>query len=185
MAGYERDEREGIDLGVKQAPFVVLIGANMPSVLAEISFVTNADEGGGWGAARVARRSRSRSTRRCCKYQRSLKGVGAGTPRSSDAAARAASRGTYNSGVLLQQPVTPVVQIAEATHEVRRGRRADRVVRAGRRPGASLALLAGMAAGASFILTPLAGQARHRRRRRRSHASPAVGEPPSISSGPT
>ena len=29
------------DLGVKQAPFVVLIGAAMPSVLAEISFLTN------------------------------------------------------------------------------------------------------------------------------------------------
>ena len=33
------------DLGVKQAPFVVLIGAAMPSVLAEISFVTNRQEG--------------------------------------------------------------------------------------------------------------------------------------------
>jgi N-acetylmuramoyl-L-alanine amidase len=32
------------DLGVKQAPFVVLIGAAMPSVLAEISFVTNPGE---------------------------------------------------------------------------------------------------------------------------------------------
>jgi len=32
------------DLGVKQAPFVVLIGAQMPSVLAEISFVTNRSE---------------------------------------------------------------------------------------------------------------------------------------------
>jgi N-acetylmuramoyl-L-alanine amidase len=32
------------DLGVKQAPFVVLIGAVMPSVLAEISFVTNPQE---------------------------------------------------------------------------------------------------------------------------------------------
>ncbi len=32
------------DLGVKQAPFVVLIGAAMPSVLAEISFVTNPQE---------------------------------------------------------------------------------------------------------------------------------------------
>jgi len=30
--------------GVKQAPFVVLIGANMPSVLAEISFISNPDE---------------------------------------------------------------------------------------------------------------------------------------------
>ena len=32
------------DLGVKQAPFVVLIGAAMPSVLAEVSFVTNTQE---------------------------------------------------------------------------------------------------------------------------------------------
>jgi N-acetylmuramoyl-L-alanine amidase len=29
------------DRGVKKAPFVVLIGANMPSVLAEISFLSN------------------------------------------------------------------------------------------------------------------------------------------------
>ena len=34
-------EPELPDLGVKQAPFVVLIGARMPSILAEISFVTN------------------------------------------------------------------------------------------------------------------------------------------------
>ena len=33
------------NLGVKQAPFVVLIGAAMPSVLAEIAFVTNKQEG--------------------------------------------------------------------------------------------------------------------------------------------
>jgi N-acetylmuramoyl-L-alanine amidase len=33
------------DLGVKQAPFVVLIGAAMPSVLSEISFVTHKQEG--------------------------------------------------------------------------------------------------------------------------------------------
>lgn len=36
----ERNRRV-TDRGVKQAPFVVLIGAEMPSVLAEISFVTN------------------------------------------------------------------------------------------------------------------------------------------------
>ena len=30
--------------GIKKAPFVVLIGANMPSVLAEIGFLTNARE---------------------------------------------------------------------------------------------------------------------------------------------
>jgi len=32
------------DRGVKKAPFVVLIGANMPSILAEISFVTNGQD---------------------------------------------------------------------------------------------------------------------------------------------
>jgi N-acetylmuramoyl-L-alanine amidase len=34
----------GPDRGVKEAPFVVLIGANMPSVLAEISFISNPQE---------------------------------------------------------------------------------------------------------------------------------------------
>ena len=29
------------DRGVKQAPFIVLIGANMPSILSEVSFVSN------------------------------------------------------------------------------------------------------------------------------------------------
>ena len=36
---------EGLkDRGVKKAPFVVLIGANMPSILAEISFLTNPED---------------------------------------------------------------------------------------------------------------------------------------------
>ena len=34
----------GIDRGIKQAPFVVLIGANMPSVLAEICFISNPND---------------------------------------------------------------------------------------------------------------------------------------------
>jgi N-acetylmuramoyl-L-alanine amidase len=34
----------GPDRGVKQAPFLVLIGATMPSILAEISFISNPDE---------------------------------------------------------------------------------------------------------------------------------------------
>ena len=32
------------DRGVKTAPFIVLIGANMPSILTEIGFVTNSKE---------------------------------------------------------------------------------------------------------------------------------------------
>lgn len=39
--GLEKGNTGLKDRGVKKAPFVVLIGANMPSVLAEISFVTN------------------------------------------------------------------------------------------------------------------------------------------------
>ena len=34
----------GTDRGVKQAPFVVLIGADMPSILAEVSFISNPQE---------------------------------------------------------------------------------------------------------------------------------------------
>ena len=43
-AGLEKDNPGLRDRGVKKAPFVVLIGANMPSILAEISFITNADD---------------------------------------------------------------------------------------------------------------------------------------------
>jgi N-acetylmuramoyl-L-alanine amidase len=38
LVGKEKNVR---DRGVKKAPFIVLIGANMPSILAEISFVSN------------------------------------------------------------------------------------------------------------------------------------------------
>jgi N-acetylmuramoyl-L-alanine amidase len=41
FAGLQRGNAGLKDRGVKKAPFVVLIGANMPSILAEISFVTN------------------------------------------------------------------------------------------------------------------------------------------------
>jgi N-acetylmuramoyl-L-alanine amidase len=43
-AGLERGNPGLRDRGVKKAPFVVLIGANMPSILAEISFLTNSDD---------------------------------------------------------------------------------------------------------------------------------------------
>ncbi len=43
-AGLKKGNEGLKDRGVKKAPFVVLIGANMPSILAEISFVTNPDD---------------------------------------------------------------------------------------------------------------------------------------------
>jgi N-acetylmuramoyl-L-alanine amidase len=43
-SGLQRGNPGLKDRGVKKAPFVVLIGANMPSILAEISFVTNAKD---------------------------------------------------------------------------------------------------------------------------------------------
>ena len=37
----QKAHRQTRDRGVKQAPFIVLIGANMPSILSEVSFVSN------------------------------------------------------------------------------------------------------------------------------------------------
>jgi N-acetylmuramoyl-L-alanine amidase len=37
-------KNSGMDRGVKQAPFIVLMGANMPSILSEISFISNPQE---------------------------------------------------------------------------------------------------------------------------------------------
>jgi N-acetylmuramoyl-L-alanine amidase len=44
QAALSKAKGTGPDRGVKQAPFVVLIGANMPSILAEVSFISNPDE---------------------------------------------------------------------------------------------------------------------------------------------
>jgi N-acetylmuramoyl-L-alanine amidase len=44
--GIEKGNAGLKNRGVKKAPFVVLIGANMPSILAEISFVTNSQDAG-------------------------------------------------------------------------------------------------------------------------------------------
>lgn len=63
------------DLGVKQAPFVVLIGAGMPSVLAEISFVTNPQEGRLLKTGAYRQRIAEALLHGIRRYQRSLKAV--------------------------------------------------------------------------------------------------------------
>ena len=63
------------DLGVKQAPFVVLIGATMPSVLAEISFVTNPQEGRLLKGSAYRQRIAESLFNAIRKYQTSLKGA--------------------------------------------------------------------------------------------------------------
>ena len=63
------------DLGVKQAPFVVLIGAAMPSVLAEVSFVTNAQEAKLLRSSPYRQRIAEALANAVRKYQTSLKTV--------------------------------------------------------------------------------------------------------------
>jgi N-acetylmuramoyl-L-alanine amidase len=63
------------DLGVKQAPFVVLIGAAMPSVLAEISFVTNEQEARLLRGSAYRQRIAEALVSAIQKYQTSLKNV--------------------------------------------------------------------------------------------------------------
>jgi len=63
------------DLGVKQAPFVVLIGAAMPSVLAEISFVTNLQEAKLLKSGVYRQRIAEALLNAVRKYQTSLKSV--------------------------------------------------------------------------------------------------------------
>ena len=63
------------DLGVKQAPFMVLIGAAMPSVLAEISFVTNQQEARLLKLPRYRQRIAESLLAGILRYQQSLKKV--------------------------------------------------------------------------------------------------------------
>jgi N-acetylmuramoyl-L-alanine amidase len=64
------------DLGVKQAPFVVLIGAGMPSVLAEIAFISHAGEGGLLRTEKYRQRIAEALASAVLRYARTLKPVG-------------------------------------------------------------------------------------------------------------
>ena len=61
--------------GVKKAPFIVLIGANMPSILAEISFVSNPTDERRLETAEYRRRIAESLYRGIAKYVNGLSGV--------------------------------------------------------------------------------------------------------------
>ena len=61
--------------GVKKAPFVVLIGANMPSILAEISFVSNPDDAKKLKTDQYRQRIADSLYKGVARYVNSLSGV--------------------------------------------------------------------------------------------------------------
>jgi N-acetylmuramoyl-L-alanine amidase len=68
-----RTNRTLKNLGVKQAPFVVLVGARMPSVLAEISFMSNRAEATLLKTDRYKQQIAEALSAGIMRYQRSLK----------------------------------------------------------------------------------------------------------------
>ncbi|MPY87240.1 MAG: AMIN domain-containing protein [Luteitalea sp.] len=77
MVGRLRDtDREVADRGVKKAPFVVLIGAKMPAILAEIAFVSNRQEAGLLKTSAYRDRIAGALEDAVLRYQRSLKSSG-------------------------------------------------------------------------------------------------------------
>jgi N-acetylmuramoyl-L-alanine amidase len=69
----KRSNKNVKDLGVKQAPFVVLVGATMPSILAEISFLTNPQEAILLRGATYRQQIAEALFNGVMRYQRSLK----------------------------------------------------------------------------------------------------------------
>jgi N-acetylmuramoyl-L-alanine amidase len=77
MVSRLRPHNQGLrDLGVKQAPFVVLIGAGMPSVLAEIAFISHDGEGGLLRTEKYRQRIADALAAAILRYTRTLKPVG-------------------------------------------------------------------------------------------------------------
>lgn len=82
-AGLERGNTGLRNRGVKRAPFVVLIGANMPSILAEISFVTNPKDADQLRQPEYRQRVAESLYRGVAKYQGGLSGAKSPVERAS------------------------------------------------------------------------------------------------------
>jgi N-acetylmuramoyl-L-alanine amidase len=74
-AGLDQGNPGLKDRGVKKAPFVVLIGANMPSILAEISFLTNPDDADELHQPQYRQRIAEALYRGVSRYVSSLNGI--------------------------------------------------------------------------------------------------------------
>jgi N-acetylmuramoyl-L-alanine amidase len=72
-----RSNKDVLNRGVKKAPFVVLIGAEMPSVLAEVSFMSNRQELQLLKNSTYKQRIAEALHAAVMRYRRSLKGVAA------------------------------------------------------------------------------------------------------------
>lgn len=75
VATLKKSNKDVRSRGVKKAPFVVLIGAAMPSVLAEISFITNKQELQLLKTAAYKERIAQALYQAVLRYRRSLKGA--------------------------------------------------------------------------------------------------------------
>jgi N-acetylmuramoyl-L-alanine amidase len=82
--GLQRGNAGLKDRGVKKAPFVVLIGANMPSVLAEISFVTNPKDAGQLRQPEYRQRVAESLYKGVAKYEGGLSGSRVATERAAE-----------------------------------------------------------------------------------------------------
>jgi N-acetylmuramoyl-L-alanine amidase len=81
--GLQRGNTGLKDRGVKKAPFVVLIGANMPSILAEISFVTNPKDANQLSQPEYRQRVAESLYRGVAKYAGGLSATKSATERAS------------------------------------------------------------------------------------------------------
>jgi len=82
-SGLQRGNTGLKNRGVKKAPFVVLIGANMPSILAEISFVTNPKDANQLRQPEYRQRVAESLYKGVAKYAGGLSGTRSATERAS------------------------------------------------------------------------------------------------------
>jgi N-acetylmuramoyl-L-alanine amidase len=85
-AGLEKGNPGLKNRGIKKAPFVVLIGANMPSILTEISFVTNPKDANQLQQADYRERVAESLYKGVAKYASGLSGVRTSTAAMQDMA---------------------------------------------------------------------------------------------------